>query len=82
MKPQPGRALPVSGTFQRPQVAACTPTPGEGLAGAQSPRPRGGSLGFGPGLAGCWGAAAEAEARAAPRPLEGPAQCPAGAPGV
>lgn len=82
MKPQPERALPASGTFQRPQVAACTPTPGEDLAGARSPRPHGGSLGFGPGPAGCWGAAAEAEARAASRPLEGPAWCPAGAPGV
>ena len=76
--PQLGPAPPAPWTFQRPSVAACTPKPGRDLARA---RTLGRSLGFVQGLAGCWGAAAKAEVRAAPQPM-GPARCPAGVPGV
>ena len=72
MNPQPGPALPAPGTFQRPQVATCTTKPGGGPARALIRGPLGGSLGFAQGPAGCWGAVAEAEVRAAPQPVGPP----------
>lgn len=81
MTPQPEPALPAPWTFRRPQVAACPSNPGEDLARTQTRGSLGGSLGFVRGLAGCWGAVAEAEVRVAPQCTR-PAWVPAGAPGV